>query len=56
MLYSLERVHSEGHVHAGAVREEGGQGGLLKQAEDQDLVPGTHSRAISNLRKLKCEF
>lgn len=40
-LYSLERVHSEGHVHAWAVREEGGQGGLLKQPKDQNLVPDT---------------
>lgn len=39
MLYSLERVHPEGDAHARAVREEGGQGGLLKQPKDQDLVP-----------------
>ena len=39
--YSLERVHSEGDVHAWAVREEGSQGGLLKQSKDQDLVPET---------------
>lgn len=45
-VYSLERVHSEGDVHAGAVREEGGQGGLLKQSKDQDLVPGTHRGTI----------
>ena len=41
-FYSLERVHSEGDVHAWAVREEGSQGGLLKQSKDQDLVPETH--------------
>lgn len=41
-LHSLERVHSEGNVHAGAVGEEGSQGGLLEQSEDQDLVPETH--------------
>lgn len=38
-IYLLERVHSEGDVHAWAVREEGSEGGLLKQPEDQDLVP-----------------
>ena len=42
MFYSLERVHSEGNVHARAIREEGSQGCLLKQPEDQDLVPETH--------------
>lgn len=41
-FYSLERIHSEGDVHAWAVREEGSQGGLLKQSKDQDLVPETH--------------
>lgn len=41
-LHSLERVHSEGNVHARAVGEEGSQGGLLEQSEDQDLVPETH--------------
>ena len=37
---SLEGVHPEGHVHPGAVGQEGSQGGLLEQPEDQDLVPG----------------
>lgn len=39
----LERIHPEGHVHAGAVGQEGGQGGLLKQSKDQDLVPEAHT-------------
>lgn len=39
----LERVHPEGHIHAGAVGEEGGQGGLLKQSKDQDLVPEAYT-------------
>lgn len=37
--YSLDGVHSEGDVGAGAVRQERGQGRLLKQAEDEDVVP-----------------
>lgn len=44
----LERVHSEGDVHARAVREEGGQGSLLEQPKDQDLVPETHRGAIKD--------
>lgn len=43
--HSLERVHAKGHVHAGAVGQEGSQGCLLKQPEDQDLVPGDTGRA-----------
>lgn len=43
LLNLLERVHPEGHVHAGAVGEEGGQGGLLKQSKDQDLVSEAHA-------------
>lgn len=43
--HSLERVHAKGHVHAGAVGQEGSEGRLLKQAEDQDLVPGGTGRA-----------
>ena len=43
--HSLERVHAKGHVHAGAVGQEGSQGCLLKQPEDQDLVPGGTGRA-----------
>lgn len=38
---SLERVHAKGHVHAWAVGQEGSQSRLLKQAEDQDLIPGS---------------
>ena len=39
----LEGVHPEGQVHAWAVGQEGSQGCLFKQAEDEDLVPGgTH--------------
>lgn len=38
--HSLERVHAKGHVHAWAVGQEGSKGRLLKQAEDQDLIPG----------------
>lgn len=38
--HSLERVHAKGHVHAWAVGQEGSEGRLLKQAEDQDLIPG----------------
>lgn len=37
--YSLERVHSEGNIHARAVREEGSQRRLLKQTKDEDSVP-----------------
>lgn len=36
---SLERIHPQGDAHAGAVGEEGSQGCLFKEAEDQDLVP-----------------
>ena len=43
--HSLERVHAKGHVHAWAVGQEGRQGCLLKQAEDQDLVPAGTVRA-----------
>lgn len=38
--HSLERVHAKGHIHAWAVGQEGSEGRLLKQAEDQDLIPG----------------
>lgn len=38
--HSLERVHAKGHIHAWAVGQEGSEGRLLKQAEDQDFVPG----------------
>lgn len=48
MLYSLEGVHSESDVHAGAVREEGSQSGLLKQSKDQDLVPETHRGTLQD--------
>lgn len=41
-FHSLQRVHSEGNIHAGAVGKEGSQGGLLKQSKDQDLVPERH--------------
>lgn len=41
---SLQRIHSEGDVHAGAVGQEGGEGSLLKQSEDQDLVPETQQK------------
>lgn len=44
VLYSLERIHPEGDVHAWAVRQEGGQSGFLKQPKDQDFVPETHTR------------
>lgn len=44
--HSLERVHAKGHVHARAVGQEGSQGRLLKQPEDQDLVPGGTGRAV----------
>lgn len=37
--YSLERVHSEGNIHARAVGEEGSQRCLLKQTKDEDSVP-----------------
>lgn len=43
--HSLERVHAKGHVHARAVGQEGGEGCLLKQPKDQDLVPGGTGRA-----------
>lgn len=43
--HSLERVHAKGHVHARAVRQEGSKGCLLKQPEDQDLIPGGTGRA-----------
>ena len=43
--HSLERVHAKGHIHAWAVRQEGRQGRLLKQAKDQDLVPAGTVRA-----------
>ena len=36
---SLEGVHPESQVHAWAVGQEGSQGCLFKQAEDEDLVP-----------------
>lgn len=39
MQSSLQWVHAQGHVHPGAVGEEGGQSRLHKQAEDQDSVP-----------------
>lgn len=35
----LQGVHAQGDVHSRAVGEEGSQGGLHKQAEDQDSVP-----------------
>ena len=43
--HSLERVHAEGHVHAWAVGQEGSEGRLLKQPEDEDLVPGGTGKA-----------
>lgn len=48
VLYSLEGVHSESDVHAGAVREEGSQSGLLEQSKDQDLVPETHRGTLKD--------
>lgn len=46
----LQRVHPESHVHAGAIGEEGGQGGLLEQPKDQDLVPkGGRNGSLSQL-------
>lgn len=35
---NLQGVHAQGHVHSRAVREEGSQGRLYKQAKDQDPV------------------
>lgn len=35
----LHGVHAQGHVHSGAVREEGSQSGFNQQAEDEDSVP-----------------
>lgn len=43
--HSLERVHAQGHIHARAIGQEGSEGCLLKQPEDQDLVPGGTGRA-----------
>lgn len=40
VLCLLERIHPQGHAHPRAVREEGSQGRLLKEAEYEDLVPG----------------
>lgn len=51
VLYSLERVHSEGNVHAWAVRKESSQGSLLKKSKDQDLVPEIRKGAIKTLKK-----
>lgn len=49
--HSLERVHPEGHIHAGAVREEGSESRLLKQAEDQDFIPtNEHSHSATNTK------
>lgn len=39
LVYLLEGVHPESHVHAWGVRQEGSQGRLLKQPKDQDLIP-----------------
>lgn len=36
---SLERVHAEGHPHARAVGQKGGQSGLLQEPKNQNLVP-----------------
>lgn len=45
MFDLLERVHSEGNVHAWAVRQEGSKSGLLKQPKDEDFVTvGTKSQ------------
>lgn len=45
-LGSLQRVHPESHVHAWTIGEEGGQGGLLKQPKDQDLVPKEEKKEV----------
>lgn len=47
-VHSLERVHSEGNVHARAVGEEGSKGSLLKQSEDQNLVPEMHNGRVQS--------
>lgn len=43
--YSLERVHPQGHVHAGAVGQQSSQSRFLKQPKDQNLIPARQVRA-----------
>lgn len=43
----LQWIHSESNIHAGAVGQEGSKGRLLKQAEDEDFVPGLARNSIT---------
>lgn len=40
----LEGIHAQGHVHAGAVGQEGSQRRFLNQADDQHNVPAAVGR------------
>ena len=57
---SLEGVHPECYVHPRAVGQEGGQGSLLEQSEDQDLVPvgegGSSVRNQKGTRRIYQDF